>query len=395
MSFISLTYFIFLFLVTILYWNIVPGRSRIVFLTVVGFIFICTYSIIIACLLFLLGLILYRCGIIIDRTPSAENRSQLLKYILFGLIWILCVIKVFTGSGHAAPFSDLHGRLFFWGTSYIIFRTIHYIIESYRRTFPQHSLWSFLCYILFFPIFLSGPIERFDRFYEQTYSVADRHGIDIQEINYGLYRIIKGIIKKVFIADVMARFIVSVFHSPMEYPKYIVIFCIYASAIRIYMDFSGYTDIAIGSARLLGYKIMENFNSPFFQPNIAMFWRNWHISLYIWIRDYFFLPIFGKKASVYSLYLGIFFSMIVFHIWHGFSVKFLLLGVYHGFVLVIWTLWQAIKRKFRFKMGYINPLFIRACTTFFTFNIVSFGMVFLVFPMRQAFFVCSYILGTN
>ncbi len=395
MPLISLTYFIFLFFVVILYWEIIPNRFRVAFLTTSSFVFICTYSVRIACLLCLLGFISYRCGIILSYTPSEKYRGQLLKYVLFSLIMVLCLIKIFADSGHAAFFDGLHGRLFFWGTSYIIFRTIHYIIESYRRTFSQHSLWSFLCYMLFFPIFLSGPIERFHKFYEETVSVASRQDIDMREINYGLYRIIKGIIKKAFIADVMAKFIVSVLYSPMEYPKYIVIFCIYALAIRVYMDFSGYTDIAIGSARLLGYKIMENFNSPFFQPNIAMFWRNWHISLYIWIRDYFFLPIFGKNASIYSLYLGIFFSMIIFHIWHGFSVKFLLLGVYHGFILVMWTLWQAIKRRFRFKRGYISPRFIRVCTTFFTFNIVSLGMIFLILPIKTGFMVCKYVLGIS
>ncbi|MFC2167002.1 MBOAT family O-acyltransferase, partial [Acidobacteriota bacterium] len=164
--------------------------------------------------------------------------------------------------------------------------------------------------------------------------------------------------------------------SPQDYSRIIVIFSIYALSIRIYMDFSGYTDLAVGASRLFGYKIMENFNRPFFKKNIVLFWRNWHISVYSWIRDYFFFPVFGSQASVAKLYMGLFLSMVVFHLWHEASFGFLIMGVYHGAGLVIFQLFQELKKRLHFpqRKGYqrwLDPL-----STILTFSFVSFGFLF-------------------
>jgi D-alanyl-lipoteichoic acid acyltransferase DltB (MBOAT superfamily) len=134
---------------------------------------------------------------------------------------------------------------------------------------------------------------------------------DLSTINQGLFRILLGIAKKFVVADNLARWIIPALHSPKSHPRFLILLLVYGTAIQIYLDFSGYTDMALGVARLFGYKIMENFNRPFFQRNIAMFWRNWHISVYSWIRDYFFFPFFGYRPSNLKIYFGIFATMIV------------------------------------------------------------------------------------
>jgi len=274
------------------------------------------------------------------------------------------------------------------GISYITFRLIHYIIEVYRKNVPKSSFVDFALYVLFFPTFLAGPVERFQRFQPQTTAQKD---IDISNINSGLFRIISGLIRKFIIADNLARFIMPVLHSPQNYTRIIIILCIYGLAIRIYMDFSGYTDMALGVARLFGYKIMENFNRPFLKNNIALFWRSWHISVYSWIRDYFFFPLFSSRASIYKLYLGIFISMVVFHLWHRASLGFLILGIYHGAGLIIWQLFREVLKKQPLLKRSLSRKWLDPVSTFFTFSFVSFGFIFFNFKIHNTLGIIKQI----
>jgi alginate O-acetyltransferase complex protein AlgI len=231
-------------------------------------------------------------------------------------------------------------------------------------------------YVLFFPTFLAGPVDRFQRFSPQ---LQGEHKFNLPDFNNGLFRLLRGIVKKFFIADNLSRLVLPTLITSQDQPRLFVVAAIYGLAIQIYMDFSGYTDMALGASRLFGYKIMENFNKPFLQKNIAMFWRNWHISVYSWIRDYFFFPFFGYRASAVKLYVGIFLSMMVFMLWHNVSIGFLILGFYHGLGLVIWQLFQEFKaRYFKKRIVFARP-FISFASTLFTFSFVSFGFVFFMF----------------
>jgi D-alanyl-lipoteichoic acid acyltransferase DltB (MBOAT superfamily) len=224
-------------------------------------------------------------------------------------------------------------------------------------------------------------VDRFQQFYVQANS---KKTLNIKNFNYAFYRLSKGLIKKYFIADTLARLISPMLNSPQNYPRLVVVIGIYCLAIRIYLDFSGYTDMAIGIAKLFGYEIMENFNRPFFQKNISLFWRNWHISVYSWIRDYFFFPLFGSRASVFKLYFGIFLSMVVFHLWHAPSIGFLILGVYHGCGLMLWQLFQVAKKKLSFLRKIVSYQWMNPVSIFITFSFVSFGFIFF-----NADFNCS------
>jgi alginate O-acetyltransferase complex protein AlgI len=275
------------------------------------------------------------------------------------------------------------------GISYITFRLIHYLVESYRNKCPQGSFAELGAYTLFFPTFLAGPVDRFPRVHPQ---MRAQPAEVLPEINQGLLRLGVGIVRKFVVADTLARYVLPVLNAPEDHGRWIVILAIYGLAIRIYMDFAGYTDMALGVSRLFGYRIMENFNKPFLQRNIAMFWRSWHISVYSWIRDYFFFPLFGYKASQAKIYLGIFTAMMVFMLWHDLTWNWFALGVYHGLGLIAWQAFQELKRarpalRKLMDRPYLTPLSIALTFTFVTFGFVifSFDIGQVVRIMRRVF----------
>lgn len=377
---IVLSFSLLIFLLVFLYWQFVPPQKQRLFLLICSIVFVFLFSGIYALyFLFLIALVYCATNLI---AKNEEPKKIIFQATLFFLIGGLLFHKYFFGYGLEISLSTLNNQTrILWplGMSYITFRLIHFTIETYRRNIPPTSFVDFASYALFFPTFLAGPIERFPNF--QSQAVVGKN-FEILEFNYGLYRIIIGIVKKWIIADNLARIVMPVLYYPQNYTRAIVIFSIYGLAIRTYMDFSGYADIAIGVARLFGYKIMENFNRPFLKPNIALFWRNWHISLYSFIRDYLFYPLFGYRASKTKIYLGIFASIFIFNIWHSLSFNFLISGVYFGIGLVIWYAFQELKRKALFINRIRQAFGLRFFSTLLTFSFVSFGFVF--YPIEPA-----------
>ena len=391
-----LGYLISLCLSIFIYWFILPRKWRSLFLFLISLLFISLFNLKYV-LYFLFHIILvYLASLYIDK--GEKKRKLILTLALLWLIGSLCFFKytdllfsTIVESGFKfswmskITFSSLLLPL---GMSYIIFRLIHFVVEVYKKKSPKCSFIDFALYVLFFPTFLAGPVERFQRFHTQTMEMKTP---DLSTINQGLFRILLGVTKKFVVADYLARWIIPALHAPESHPRFLVLLFIYGAAIQIYLDFSGYTDMALGVARLFGYKIMENFNRPFFQRNIAMFWRNWHISVYSWIRDYFFFPLFGYRASNLKIYFGIFLTMIVFMVWHKGNLNFLLLGIYHGLGLVVWQLFQEVKRKYPpirkwSSRSYFNPVGI-----FFTFSFVSFGFLFFHLDLHQLYAVLDRI----
>jgi len=185
---------------------------------------------------------------------------------------------------------------------------------------------------------------------------------------------LSGLVKKFIIADALLGIIVPVMRDPTAYSRAGVIGAVYGAAIWLYVEFGGYTDIAIGVSRLLGYRIMENFNRPFLKKNIALYWRNWHISVYSWIRDYFYFPLFVYRGTPFKIYAGIFCTMMVFMLWHAGTVNFLLAGIYNSVGLIVWKFFQDVKDRNDairqlFSFSFLDPL-----GTLVTFSYVSFGI---------------------
>lgn len=391
-----LNFFIIVAIGVFVYWCLIPTRWRSLFLFICSLCFIALLSLPYA-FYFLFNIVfVYVAGVFISRED--KNKRIIIKLILIWLVGNLCFFKyanLLLGSIFKSGLdfkllskSQFFKILFPLGLSYIIFRLIHYIVEVYRNNVPRGSFLNFALYILFFPTFLAGPVERFQKFLPQINRVKS---LNISNISYGLFRIICGLVRKIIIADNLQKVVMPVLLSPQSHTRAIVILAIYGLAIQIYMDFSGYTDIAIGISRLFGYKIMENFNRPFFQKNIALFWRNWHISVYSWIRDYFFFPVFGSRASTIKLYIGILISMVVFHIWHAASLGFLILGIYHGTGLIIWQLFQEAKKRQPLLRNLVSHKWLNPISSFLTFSFVSFGFIFFNFEIYNSLNIIKLI----
>ena len=275
------------------------------------------------------------------------------------------------------------------GISYLSFRLIHYLVEAYRSALPRTTLKTFSLYLLFFPTFLSGPVERFQSFHPQ----ADRpKPLDPANITTGLYRILVGIFRKYIIADTVAAFIMPILNAPAHHPVWVVWVCVYGLIFRIYMDLAGYTDIAIGIAKLFGYTIMENFNRPLLQKNIGLYWRNWHISVYTWIRDYVFFPFFGFRSSQLKIYLGSFLIVFLFMVWHAGTLGYMVAGMYHGIGIVTWQLFRAYTRPRLALHRFLNRPFFDCLFIFMTYNFISFGVLLYTFNKKQIFLIVKSLL---
>jgi D-alanyl-lipoteichoic acid acyltransferase DltB (MBOAT superfamily) len=162
--------------------------------------------------------------------------------------------------------------------------------------------------------------------------------------------------------------------NPGQHSWGVILLSVYGLILRIYMDFAGYTDIAIGVGRLFGFRLSENFNRPLIQKNIALYWRNWHITVYLWIRDYVFFPFFGYRATMFKMYAGMFLTVWLFMIWHGATPGFFLAGCYHGIGIVIWQLFQEIKRKRPLLRKIMNMKAVQVLSIGLTFNFVALGV---------------------
>ncbi len=370
----------------LLYWFFIPKKYRHILLFAASFYFMSLFSVGYAVYFVFNAALVYIAGSFIKK--EYRNSKLLLKLSLIWLVGSLCVFKythlfmnsLFKLGSQLSLFQETtFSRIILpLGLSYIIFRLIHYIVEVYRKNIPEHSFWDLGLYVFFFPTFIAGPVERFQRFHHQTDEIKS---LNPSDLNYGLLRIIAGMIKKFVIADQLTPVLMPLLSSPHEYSWILVVLSVYGLAIQIYMDFSGYTDMALGVARLFGYKIMENFNYPYFKKNIALFWRNWHISVYSFIRDYFFLPLFGYRASQLKIYIGIFMTMIVFMLWHVGNMAFLILGIYHGSGLVIWQLFQEIKRKHKRLRKLVDSPYLDSLSIYITFTFVSFGFIIFSFDI--------------
>lgn len=235
--------------------------------------------------------------------------------------------------------TDAQSMVLPMGASYCLFRLIHYAVEAHKGRVQHNSWLDLTLYVLFCPTFRAGPIQRFAAF-------APSARLTPQELNAGLTRVITGLLKKLVLADLVIASLAAPWLSQCDLPwplRDVLLWNLVS--LLVYLDFSGYSDIAIGSSRLLGYRMVENFNYPYLKPNIAEYWRSWHISLHLFIRDHFFFPLFGRSASYARLQLGLFLSLFCSQIWHALSVNFALVGAYHGLVLVLWSGYERFKKR--------------------------------------------------
>jgi alginate O-acetyltransferase complex protein AlgI len=337
----------FFALVLVVYWSI-PRRwqmTRIWLLVVASFHFYAAWSYELAFLVTATTFADYLFG----RVMGASQRQGFRRLILITSIGmnlgILCYFKyrgfflneLYDGMrklGVEPGYEKLNPLAIFipFGISFYTFEAISYAVDVYRRKIAvEKSLPRFLLFILFFPHLVAGPIVRARDFLTQTRRAKRWNWLRVQ---VGVQLFLLGAFKKMAIADRMALFCDPVLADPGAYSSVAVWFAVLAYAVRIYCDFSGYSDMALGAAHLLGYKLVNNFNMPYLATNVSDFWRRWHISLSTWLRDYVFIPLGGSRGSRWLNYRNLLLTMTLGGLWHGAAWGYVLWGVAHGLLLV-------------------------------------------------------------
>jgi alginate O-acetyltransferase complex protein AlgI len=247
------------------------------------------------------------------------------------------------------------------GISFYTFEAINYTVDVYRgRVRAERDLAHFLLFITFFPHLVAGPIVRARDFLPQ---VRRPKRWDWARMQLGAQLFLLGLVKKLAIADRMAAFSDPVFGHPDEFGSYAVWVATLAYAVQIYCDFSGYTDMAIGCAHLLGYKLAANFNLPYLSRNVAEFWRRWHISLSTWLRDYLFIPLGGSRGGRRQTCRNLLVTMTLGGLWHGASWTFVVWGAFHGALLIAHRVFRRwCERRPRLCAILLAPAGALACT---------------------------------
>lgn len=265
------------------------------------------------------------------------------------------------------------------GLSVMTFQAVSYTVDRYREELPSDSWLHYGVYMGFFPHLAAGPILKASDFITQL--VASRR-VDAQDLQQGLWRIFVGLFKKLVLSDVIAKAGVNpVFSDPTSFSSGEILVALVAYTFQIYLDFSAYSDVVIGSARLLGLRLPENFNRPYHAPSIAEYWRRWHMSLSAWVGHYVYRPLGGNRVVTWKIYRNVIVSIVLLAVWHGVTFNFLLYGLIHGTAV-------CLNRWVRLKDGWVqwqqsHPHLSLAACWGLTFAFVVFARILFKTPTLQ------------
>jgi D-alanyl-lipoteichoic acid acyltransferase DltB (MBOAT superfamily) len=344
MLFNSIHFLIFLPLVTVLYLA-VPQQTRRVLLLVASFYFYCVFSIPLSLLLVCSTVLDYSMARIIQDSDRAGVRKAALCVSLVGNLGVLAVFKYLDFFSYSLatvlgfrPWPELN-LILPMGISFYTFQTMAYTIDVYRGHLEaRRSILDVALYVSFFPQLVAGPIMRGQSLLPQFH---EHHCANLERILSGTLLVLWGLLKKVCVADPMGRIADSVYgtsvdpHAPGEFGCLALLMATYAFALQIYCDFSAYSDIARGAGRVLGFRLMQNFDSPYLATTLREFWRRWHISLSTWLRDYLYIPLGGSRKSGARTYVNLSITMLLGGLWHGANTTYLAWGALHGLYLAI------------------------------------------------------------
>jgi D-alanyl-lipoteichoic acid acyltransferase DltB (MBOAT superfamily) len=352
-------HFLFFFAVVMAMYFAIPYRFRWALLLIASYLFYMSSRPAYILLIIILTLISYSAGLLMSKTEIKPKRKRfLILAVLANLGWLfLFKYYGFFHSSLKTSFNYFHLSypvpLFHFilpvGISFYTFKSLSYVIDVYRGDqLPEKHLGYLAVYVAFFPQLLAGPIERATKFLPQLRGKFD---FDYRRVTNGFKLMLWGLFQKMVIADNLAALVDPVYNNPTHYQGMSLILATLFFASQIYCDFSGYSDIAIGAAQVMGYKTMENFNRPYFSKSVSEFWRRWHISLSSWFRDYLYIPMGGNRVSAPRWYLNLFVVMLICGFWHGANWTLLVWGGLHGFYLVFSILTGRVRDHFVRMIG--------------------------------------------
>jgi alginate O-acetyltransferase complex protein AlgI len=400
MLFNSLQFCAFFIIVTSLFF-ILPHRWRWLLLLGASCYFYMAFIPVYILILALIIIIDYIAGIYIEKTQG-NIKKYLLIASLVANIGVLFVFKYFNFLASSLtdlvslvsqqPVQNIALRIILpIGLSFHTFQSMSYTIEVYRgRQKAERHFGIYALYVMFYPQLVAGPIERPQNLLHQF---RERHDFDYQRVTDGLKLMAWGMFKKVVIADRLAVFANQIYQSPQNHEGWSLIIGTVFFAFQIYCDFSGYSDIAIGSAQVMGFKLMDNFRRPYFATSIADFWTRWHISLSTWFKDYLYIPLGGNRVPQWRWWLNLLIVFLVSGLWHGANWTFVIWGALNGLYLIgeIWT--QNIRSRLSSALRLDRvPFLQKTLQILITFALVSFAWIlFRANTLSDAFYIVSHL----
>ena len=394
MLFNSLDFLLFFPIVTILYF-LLPHKYRWIHLLLASCIFYMAFVPVYILILFFTIVIDYIAGIVIENAEKKKRKFFLTVSIVAnaGVLAVFKYYNFFIGnvndllhSLHVStaniPFLSI---LLPIGLSFHTFQAMSYTIEVYRgKQKAEKHFGIYALYVMFYPQLVAGPIERPQNMLHQF---REKHNFDSQNLLEGLRLMLWGFFKKLVIADRLALYVNSVYNSPGNYHYMNLIIATIFFAIQIYCDFSGYSDIAIGAAKTMGFNLMTNFNKPYFSKNIQEFWKRWHISLSTWFRDYVYISLGGNRVPVKRIYFNVAIVFVVSGFWHGANWTYIVWGALHAFYILFYMF---LKNTFRINIKENRLLNLTYISS--TFLIVAFAWIFFrANSVSDAFLIVSHI----
>ena len=391
MLFNSLEYLIYFPIIISLYF-IFPFRFRWLWLLSASYYFYMSWNPKYALLILTSTAITYFSGIYLEKANTIENEKKKdnFKKWCVGIsftsnLTILFFYKYFNFINES--FLGIFTRLELdWkvpnfdvllpvGISFYTFQALSYTMDVYRgKLKAEKHFGKYALFVSFFPQLVAGPIERSTNLLPQFY---EKHKFNYDRVKDGIILMLWGFFKKVVIADRLAILVNTVYNNPAEYHGIQFLIATVFFSFQIYCDFSGYSDIAIGSANVMGYNLMTNFNKPYFSKSISEFWRRWHISLGTWFKDYLYFPLGGSRASKLKTYRNIMIVFLTSGLWHGASWNFVIWGFIHGAYQVIGYELKPIRNKVRSLLRInIKSLFYKIYKIGMTFILVCFAWIF-------------------
>jgi D-alanyl-lipoteichoic acid acyltransferase DltB (MBOAT superfamily) len=392
MLFNSMAFAVFLPIVFILYWAI-PHKFRWMLLLVASYYFYMSWNVKYVFLILFTTVVSYGAAMLLEK----QERKKIKKLILAGTA-ILCLGVLFVFKYFNFVSESIASALSLFaiqlnpitlnlllpiGISFYTFQTLSYVIDVYRGTVKAENHFGYYAtFISFFPQLVAGPIERTSNLLPQ---IKKEHKFDYNQATYGLKLMAWGYFKKIVIADTLSQYVSAVFDAPREYQGFALVLASVFFSIQIYCDFSGYSDIAIGTAKLLGVNLMTNFKSPYFSQSVKEFWSRWHISLSTWFRDYVYIPLGGNRVGRIRHAINLLVTFAVSGVWHGANWTFVVWGGVHGAAQVMEN--ALIPPKYKKSKGII--WFVRVA---FIFAFCTFAWIFFVSnSLGDAGYVISHL----
>lgn len=371
--------FLFFFPIVVFLYFVLPQKLKIIFLLIASCIFYAIYKVEYILILFFLIVVDYAAAFFIAKAKGKRRKIYLLISIAANL-GILFYFKYFNFFFESlSPLLHYNfpklSLLLPLGLSFHTFQAMSYTIEVYRKKQkPEKNFFTYALYVMFFPQLVAGPIERPQHLLRQF---KENHYFDYERVTNGLKLMAWGFFKKLVIADKLALFVDPIYNNnPVSQSGASFILATILFSYQIYCDFSGYSDIAVGAAQVLGFRLVNNFNNPYFANSPSDFWRRWHISLSSWMRDYIYIPLGGNKVSVYRWTINVLITFVLSGLWHGASWTFVIWGALHGLYIIVSTFLGKLFNKISLGRAILRWKISSMFQLFATFCLVTYAWIF-------------------